>query len=180
MGREHFNSCGMSIPTGICTGMCSTSLSIHRNLPKKRAGFFLLFCVHLQSCVIAKAVLLAAHCLPLCNFFPQNKVAVMTWRAWAMCSCISTWARCPGRASRLPPSAKSMRGSVRKRCRHPLKCSAKGTLVSALILMTLLSGVWLALLLKPHGVLSLEGQCPVPPDQDVLLTPVMRRIRDQW
>lgn len=140
----------MNIPAGICIGMSSTSLSIGRNLPKKREGLFLLFHVHLQSCVTAKAVLVAAHSLPLCNFLPQNKVAVMTWRAWAMCLCISTWVRCPGRASRLPPSAKSMRGSARKRCQRPLRCSAKGTLVSALISMAVLSGAWLAPLLKPH------------------------------
>lgn len=92
-----------------------------------------------------------------------------------MCSCISTWARCPGRASRLPPSAKSMRGSARKRCQRPLRCSAKGTLVSALILMAVLSDAWLALLLKLHGVLNNEG-----PDPDVLLTPVKKSKRDLW
>lgn len=140
----------MNIPTKICTGMLSTSLSTHRNIPEKREGLFLLFRVHLQSCGFAKAILVAAHLLLLCNFFSQNKVAVMTWRAWAMCLCISTWDRCPGRASRLPPSAKSMRGSARKRCQHPLRCSAKGTLVSALILMAVLYEAWLALLLKPH------------------------------
>lgn len=147
----------MNIPAGICTGMSSTSSSIYRNLPKKRGIFFLLFHVHLQSCVITKAVFVVVHFLPLCNFLPQNKVAVMTWRAWATCSCISTWARCRGRASRLPPSAKSTRGSARKRCQRPLRCSAKGTLVSAPIFIAVLSGAWLALLLKPHGVLSPEG-----------------------
>lgn len=170
----------MIIPARICAEMSSTSLSMHRKPPKKREGLFLLFRVHLQSCVITKAVLVAAHSLPLCNFLPQNKVAVMTWKAWATCSCISTWAPCRGRASRLPPSAKSTRGSARKRCQRPSRSSAKGTLVSALILMAVLSGAWLALLLKPHGVLSPEGQCPVPPDQDMLLTPVTRRIRDLW
>ncbi|PKU36805.1 casein kinase i-like [Limosa lapponica baueri] len=33
---------------------------------------------------------------------------------------------CPGRASRLPSSAKSTRGSVRKRCQCPLRCLCKG------------------------------------------------------
>lgn len=108
--------------------------------------------------MIAKAVLFAAHSLPLCNF-SQNKVAVMTWRAWVMCSCISIWARCPGRASRLPPSAKSTRGSARKRCQRPSRCSAKGTLVSALILMAVLSAAWLAHLLKPPGILNPKEQC---------------------
>lgn len=120
-----------------------------------------LFSVHLQSYVIAKAVLVAAHSLPLCNF-SQNKVAVMTWRAWVMCSCISTWARCPGRASRLPPSAKSTRGSARKRCQRPSRCSAKGTLVSALILMAVLSAAWLVHLVKPLGILNPKGPCPIP------------------
>lgn len=126
--------------------------------------------------MIAKAVLFAAHSLPLCNF-SQNKVAVMTWRAWVMCSCISIWARCPGRASRLPPSAKSTRGSARKRCQRPSRCSAKGTLVSALILMAVLSAAWLAHLLKPPGILNPKEQCNVS-DQDVLLTWVIRRITE--
>lgn len=143
--------------------MSSTNLSIHRNLPEKRKRLFLLFCIHFQSCAIAKAVLVAAHSLLLCNFFSQNKVDAMTWRAWAMCSCISTWAPCPGRASRLPPSAKSTRGSARKRCQRPSRCSAKGTLVSALILMVVLSDVWLALLLKPLRALYLvEPSTPRP------------------
>lgn len=139
----------MNIPTRISTRMLSTSLATHRNLPEKRDWLFLLFHVRLQSCGFAGAVLVAAHSLLLC-IFSQNKVAVMTWRAWATCSCISTWDHCPGRASRLPPSAKSTRGSVRKRCQRPLRCSAKATLVSALILIAVLSDAWLALLLKSH------------------------------
>ncbi|RWS18708.1 alternative protein CSNK1E-like protein [Leptotrombidium deliense] len=54
----------------------------------------------------------------------------MTWRVWATCSCTSTWAPCPGRVSKQPPSARSTSGSAR-RCRRPLRSSAKATPLSS-------------------------------------------------
>lgn len=61
----------------------------------------------------------------------QSKAVEMTWRVWATCSCISTWAPCPGRASKRPPSARSMSASVRRKCRRPSRSSAKATPVSS-------------------------------------------------
>ncbi|PNI48917.1 CSNK1E isoform 11, partial [Pan troglodytes] len=40
-------------------------------------------------------------------------------------SCTSTWAPCPGRGSKQPPSARSMNGSARRRCQRPSRSSAK-------------------------------------------------------
>lgn len=61
----------------------------------------------------------------------QSKAVETTWRVWATFSCTSTWAPCPGRASKRPPSARSTNASVRRRCRRPSRSSAKATPVSS-------------------------------------------------
>lgn len=167
----------MNTPVGICTGISSGGLSVPTDPTKKRDVVSLILCSPPNPCDCQSSSGCRSLLAP-CNFFPQNKAVAMTWRAWATCSCISTWARCPGRASRLPPSAKSTRGSARRRCPRPLRCSAKGTLVSALISVAVLCGAWLALLLKLPAASGAEGHGPVSPDPDVLLTPVRRSKRD--
>lgn len=55
----------------------------------------------------------------------------MTWSLSAMFSCTSTWAPSLGRASRLLPRGRSMNGSVRRKCPHPLRFFVKDIHVGA-------------------------------------------------
>ena len=85
--------------------------------------------------VLGKGVLaprsLSGPCPLTLSLTLQSKAVEMTWRVWVTCSCTSTWAPCPGRASRRPPSARSMSASARRRCRRPSRSSAKATPVSS-------------------------------------------------
>lgn len=66
-----------------------------------------------------------------CYLHPQSSRGAMTWSLSAMFSCTSTWAHSLGRASRLRPKGRSMNGSVRRKCLHPLRFFVKDIHVSA-------------------------------------------------
>lgn len=81
----------------------------------------------------------------------QNKVAEMTWRAWATCWCTSISALCHGKDWRLLRSAKNTSASARRRCQRLLKSSAKDTLVCL--------SIWGVLHVRILPSLTLQGVC---------------------
>lgn len=72
-----------------------------------------------------------SHFCMYCYLHSQSSQGVMTWNLLGTFWCTSTWAHSLGRASRLLPKGRSMNGSVRRKCPHPLRLFAKDIHVSA-------------------------------------------------
>lgn len=92
--------------------------------------FELVMCWERDHCSTGGHALPRSHLYVYCYLRPQSSRGAMTWNLSATFSCTSTWAHSLGRASRLLPRGRSMNGSVRRKCPHPLRFSVKDTHVS--------------------------------------------------
>lgn len=63
--------------------------------------------------------------MTLLHVCPQSSPDETTWSRWDMSSCTSIWGLCLGKASKRPQRGRSMSASVRRKCPHLLRSSAK-------------------------------------------------------